>query len=405
MFQENPNYCISVLIETPSCNTITPQGVFMLLNENSDKKVIPIAGGKGGVGKSILSTNLALLLAVHGKKTVLVDLDLGGSNVHTMLGMKNTHKGIGHFIHEPHMTIESLLVKSPYENLSIIPGDVTVYGLGELNFETKKRITMGILELDADYIIVDLGAGTSMNVLDFFLISNSGILVSTPHTTSITNTFNFLKSLTYRFLQRLFSENKVFIKELNRLIKETEPNKEIPINDFLNKMELKDSESIEKARYFLQALQPKIVLNMADEKEDLQMAHSLSELVKEKLSLSLECLGMLFYDRGIGQSLKDRVPYLQEHNDTVTAAGLNRIAQKILQSENFPEMPLDFEYYSDTFELTELEADQDFELKQQEGGDGLYSEQYVQGLMNRIEEQEEMIQRLVDTIQNIGVKL
>jgi flagellar biosynthesis protein FlhG len=56
----------------------------MILNENTQKKVIPIAGGKGGVGKSVISSNLALLSAVNGKKTILVDLDLGGSNQHTM---------------------------------------------------------------------------------------------------------------------------------------------------------------------------------------------------------------------------------------------------------------------------------------------------------------------------------
>jgi len=377
----------------------------MVLNENSRKKVIPIAGGKGGVGKSVLSSNLALLMAIHGKKTILIDLDLGGSNLHTMLGMKNNNRGIGHFIHDSQATIEELLVPTPYENLQLIPGDVLVYGLGELNFDIKKRITMGILELEADYIIVDLGAGTSMNVLDFFLISNSGILVTTPHATSITNTYNFLKSLSYRFLQRVFSDNRNFIKKLNQLIKETEPDSESTIQDFLIEIAKKDEETADKAAYFLQALQPKVILNMADEREDLDMAQTLSELASEKLSINLECLGLLFYDRGIGQSLKNRVPYLQEHNDTVSAMGLNRIAQKILQSTHYPEMPLDLDYYSDSFELTELEADQDFELKQQDGGDGIYSEQYVQGLMKRLEEQDEMIQQLVKTLQEIGVKL
>lgn len=377
----------------------------MILNENSQKKVIPIAGGKGGVGKSVISSNLALLTAIHGKKTILVDLDLGGSNQHTLLGLKNNNRGIGHLINDPALNVEDLLVTTPYDNLFLIPGDVLVYGLGELSFETKKRITLGLLELDAEYIFVDLGAGTSMNVLDFFLISNSGILVSTPHLTSITNTFNFLKSLSYRFLQRVFAENRFFIGKLNKLIKEKDPDNEQSIPQFLNQIAKKEPETAEKARHFLEALQPKIVLNMADEREDLDTAESLSGLTLEKLHINLESLGLLFYDKGISKAVKDRKPYLQENNDTVSAMGLNRIAQKILQSQHYPEMPLETDYYSDSFELTDLEADQDFELKQQESGDGLYSEQYVQGLVTKLEEQDELIEKLVQTLEQFGIKL
>jgi flagellar biosynthesis protein FlhG len=277
--------------------------------------------------------------------------------------------------------------------------------LGELNFDTKKRITMGIAGLEADYIYIDLGAGTSMNVLDFFLISNSGILVSTPHMTSITNTYNFLKSLTYRFLQRVFTDNRSFMGKLNRIIKETNPQSEITIPQFLREISKKDSALARKADYFLQALQPKIVLNMADEKEDILTAQSLSELCEDKLQINLESLGLMYYDKGISKAVKDRIPYLQDHDDTVTALGLNRISQKILQSEHYPEMPLDFDYYSNSFELSEIEADSDFELKQEETGDGIYSEQYVQGLMQKIEEQDQLINQLAQTLQQMGIKL
>lgn len=377
----------------------------MILNENSPKKVIPVAGGKGGVGKSVISSNLALLMSIYGKKTILVDLDLGGSNLHTMLGMKNNNRGIGHFINDNSLSMEDLVVPTPYQNLSLVPGDVLVYGLGELSFEAKKRITLGILELEADYIIVDLGAGTSMNVLDFFLVSNSGIVVSTPHMTSITNTYNFLKSLSYRFLQRLFHDNRTFMTQLNRLIKEQNPNEDQPLEDFLNQVAKKEPEAAEKARHFLAALQPKIVLNMADEQEDLDTAHSLSDLVLSKLLIHLESLGLLYYDKGISKALKDRVPYLEENNQSISAMGLNRIAQKIMQSTHYPEMPLETDYYKDSFELTQLEAEQDFELRQEEGGDGIYSEQYVQGLVKRIEEQDQMIQQLVQNLEQMGIRL
>jgi flagellar biosynthesis protein FlhG len=70
----------------------------MVINENVSKKIIPIAGGKGGVGKTIITANLAIELAKNGKNVVVIDLDLGGSNLHTYLGMKNTKLGIGNFL-------------------------------------------------------------------------------------------------------------------------------------------------------------------------------------------------------------------------------------------------------------------------------------------------------------------
>ncbi|MCK5736715.1 MAG: P-loop NTPase, partial [Spirochaetaceae bacterium] len=70
----------------------------MILNENVERKIIPIAGGKGGVGKSVIAVNLALSMSMFGKKTVLVDLDLGGSNLHTMLGLRNSNPGMGNFV-------------------------------------------------------------------------------------------------------------------------------------------------------------------------------------------------------------------------------------------------------------------------------------------------------------------
>ena len=63
-----------------------------------DKVIIPVAGGKGGVGKSILAANLAMALAQAGHETIAVDLDLGGSNLHSYLGISNTFAGVGDFL-------------------------------------------------------------------------------------------------------------------------------------------------------------------------------------------------------------------------------------------------------------------------------------------------------------------
>ena len=85
-------------------------------------QILPIASGKGGVGKSAISLNLAIALAQLGKKVILCDFDFGGANLHTMLGHKNNKPGLGHFINKLEDHIEPLIQKTAVKNLGFIAG-------------------------------------------------------------------------------------------------------------------------------------------------------------------------------------------------------------------------------------------------------------------------------------------
>jgi flagellar biosynthesis protein FlhG len=85
--------------------------------------LVPIASGKGGVGKTLLAAQSGASLWRCSKKTViLIDLDLGGSNLHTVLGIRNRHPGIGHFIYRKVDSVEQLVVPTSQERLFFIPG-------------------------------------------------------------------------------------------------------------------------------------------------------------------------------------------------------------------------------------------------------------------------------------------
>ena len=97
--------------------------------ENNDllpamgKTIIPIAAGKGGVGKTFLTANLGLALAEYGKKVIVIDLHLGGSNLHSFLGLSNQYPGLGEFIRNRQLQLESLLVPTLFPNLRFLPGE------------------------------------------------------------------------------------------------------------------------------------------------------------------------------------------------------------------------------------------------------------------------------------------
>lgn len=379
----------------------------MVLNESLDKKIIPIAGGKGGVGKSVLSVNLALSLAVSDKKTIIIDLDMGGANIHTVLGMKNTNPGIASFLQDKNRSFKSLILDTPFKNLQFIPGDTLSYGMADITEKQKKDIIYEIQDLDADYIIMDLGAGSSFNTIDFFLISNSGLIITTPQAGAVMNAYTFLKNLTIRFLQKAFASNKKMEAYLKKNIKRMLPGTNLTLAHLLHEIGMEEPETKEKALAYLEVLQPKVILNMMEEEDDFQMAENLSGLVKKDLLIDMECLGAILFDRNIDDSLHSRHPFLLEYQDSLTAQQIYRIGQKIAQSRNFPELPIDYTEYRDSFELSKIETQNDFELynqiKESEGGNAGGDAVDIDQLMEVIEIQQKKIQELQQTVRMMGL--
>ncbi|HYW85969.1 MAG TPA: P-loop NTPase, partial [Spirochaetia bacterium] len=162
--------------------------------------ILPIGSGKGGVGKSLLATNLAVALAEKGRTVALADLDLGASNAHTMLGIRTVSRGIGTFLSLPRMKFEEIVLPTEYDGLSFIPGDADIPGIANLKPAQRRRLARCLEALDADYLVLDLGPGAGANALDFFLLSASGIVVTTPALTAILNAYLFLKNVVFRLM-------------------------------------------------------------------------------------------------------------------------------------------------------------------------------------------------------------
>lgn len=378
----------------------------MILNENVDRKVIPIAGGKGGVGKSVVATNLALSIAMNGKRTVLVDLDLGGSNIHTLLGEKNIKPGIGNFISKRRSNFNEIISPTEWENLFYIPGDVLVYGLGELEKSVKQRIIKSLMLIEADYIIIDLGGGTNFTVLDFFLISNSGLVVTTAQPTSILNAYSFLRNYAFRFLQRAFSANKEIVNSLKKMFREKSPEERRTLQEVVEEISLIDSVAGEKALTFIEVLQPKIILNKVNDSTDIAMAEGLRDLCEKNLSLNIECLGTIMNSPVVEQSVDILKPCVVAFPDQITSIEINRIAQKIIQSSQFPEMPLELDYYSDSFELVLIETENDLATMQEQKTKNKnqdVGEADVNKLLELIRLQQNKIQELNGTLRMLSM--
>src|SRR5512138_2700293 len=167
------------------------------------RRVISIGGGKGGIGKSLISANLGIELARRGKRVVLVDADLGGANLHTTLGVEVPKRTLSDFVERRVHRMEDVITPTGIENLGLVSGALDHLDAANPRYAQKMRLLRHVQALDVDFALLDLGAGTHSNVLDFFLVSDHGVLVLVPEPTSIENAYGFVKAAFWRRMRNV----------------------------------------------------------------------------------------------------------------------------------------------------------------------------------------------------------
>jgi len=165
-----------------------------------------IGGGKGGTGKTFVTCQLATSLASLGKKVILIDVDFGGANVHTFFGVKSHNHSISQFF-EKKEKLENLVLETQVKNLYIVPGNSSAISPANVNYAQKIKLFRHIKQLDADYVLLDLGGGTSVDTIDTFLLADNLIVVAAPEITAIENLYQFIKSAYFRKLKSVLGEH------------------------------------------------------------------------------------------------------------------------------------------------------------------------------------------------------
>jgi flagellar biosynthesis protein FlhG len=316
------------------------------------KTIIPIASGKGGVGKTILSANLGVSLAKAGKTVVLIDLDLGGSNLHTCLGVKNRYPGVGNYIFQRDSIFESLILPMEQPRMFFIPGDSLLPGTANLPYFRKLKILKSINELVADFVLLDLGSGTTYNTVDFALSSTAPLIVITPETTSILNAYSFIKTTLYRLLYRSFppsSKEREIIQEfLTGKIEGTDTS----LSKIVEELREHSSESGRKAEEQLNGFAPRIVLNSGRDTKDIEIGARLRHIVRKNLGIEVEYIGYLKNDPLVPQSLARRKPVVMLNPGSPYSVSVKNLAARIISSPS-PVLPMLYEDNEDLISLAE----------------------------------------------------
>jgi flagellar biosynthesis protein FlhG len=358
-------------------------------------RIIPIASGKGGVGKSLVAANLGVAFAQAGQRVVLADLDLGASNLHLVLGYQSPHSGIGTFLNNTKSNFNDVIVNTDVRGLRFIPGDTEIPGLANLKVYQLKTLVRRMLALaaDTDILILDLGAGSHQSILDFFLLSGQGIVISAPMVTAVLNSYVFLKNTIFRMMFTSCVKGSPAREYLEKLRKDNNAQK-LYIPKILPEIKKIDPESYNKFVEHLDRLKPRLIMNMVESPKDADTAMKIRRSCEEYLGLRLEHLGVIYRDAIQDTALASRLPVTLYKPQSVIAQAMYRIADKILESGDDGFVPNDREI-EESFQEAGMEAEIDFDSKMDYVEDLLHSGALTQGdLIETVKSQQYEISKL-----------
>ena len=294
------------------------------------KQVWAIGGGKGGVGKSLLSSSLSISLARGGNKVVAIDLDLGGANLHTALGVDLPSQTLSDFFTNRVKSLNDLLIPTSVPDLSIISGAQDAVGVANLPSKLKLNLLEKLRDVDADYVVLDLGAGTTYNTLDFFLFSDIGIITLLPEPTSIENAYRFIKSAYYRRLR--LSKNLAPIRPILEMVLDAKNSKGIKSpSDLFREVNNTNPEAALRLKEEIEKFRPKLLINQARTQTDIDIGFSVKTVCKKYFGIEMDYIGYLDYDSAVWQSVRRKRPLILEFPNSKLVASIERITQYLIK--------------------------------------------------------------------------
>jgi flagellar biosynthesis protein FlhG len=279
-------------------------------------RVIAVGGAKGGVGKSILAANLGAYLALRGFRTVVIDLDLGAANLHLYLGAWALKHRINDFLDKKFDKLTDIAVSTEYD-VRLIGGGSSRLGSANLPYARKLKLMRAIKKLDADYVILDLGGDTSYNILDFYLLADDGLVITTCDPAAYLDAYTFIKMALYRRLVRLFGPESEFRKfkdpALLTLIANfmncDQTDKPRKISDLLDTVREQVPRRLDVVQTAVEQFKPRLVVNMAGNSEEArEVVHRMQKVSRRILSVDIKLAGTIMSDPRIARSAHDLKP-------------------------------------------------------------------------------------------------
>ena len=286
-------------------------------------------GGKGGVGKSVITSSLGIALARQGKRCILIDADLGGANLHTLMGIPYPRFTLTDFILRKVSTLAETLVPTSLPNLQLISGSKALLEMGNLHHAQKIKIIRQLFELEADYILLDLGAGSAFNNLDFFLAAHERVMVVVPTPTSVENAYHFLKAAYYRRLKQAIRCAGPG-KEIERYLEEKVSLGIRSPGQFMARLMETSPKSGAVIRKAMQGFSPKLIVNQVQNVEEVSLGDQMVVACRDFFGIEMGYLGNVKSDECVLRAIQMRRPVLEAFPGSPFVSAINGITRRLV---------------------------------------------------------------------------
>jgi flagellar biosynthesis protein FlhG len=297
-------------------------------------KIWSIGGGKGGVGKSMVTMGLGMCLARLGKRVILMDGDLGGANLHTLMGLRVPPVTLEDFLMAKVSSLADVVVETPFDGIRLICGADDILGAANPTFSQKIRLLRELEDLPADFVLIDLAAGTSFNVLDLFNHSPVKIALFTSSPTSLQNVYGFIKTALFRNISREFAKDSEVLSLLfeGGAVDETIGS----VEDLVAQVKRVAPKKCFRLLQVLSNFQVLLLTNMVKTDEDIRAAEIIQAVCADFLNIKPQILGYLPFDSAVQVAVDHMQPTLLSQGGTLIHWGLDLVARRMLQLAQQP---------------------------------------------------------------------
>lgn len=274
--------------------------------------IVSIASGKGGVGKSTVVSNLGLLLARRGLSVVLIDLDVGGANLHVMFGELSPKVTLSDFLaHRVETLAEAAMPLAVSPRLRLIAGTGDTLRNTNPASQTKRRLERHVRELDADVILLDIGAGTNLHALDFFLWADVPIVVSTPDPTAVLDLYRFVKLAAIRRVTTAMGSRDAVSEQI--------ADEDVAsLEQLLANAGAAGPEIEARAKAAIAGFRPSLLFNASNDRDRAAGAR-LAAVIQKFLGTAADVLGQVPEDKAVASAVRRFLPVVEREPDSAAA--------------------------------------------------------------------------------------
>jgi len=299
------------------------------MNNGADKKceIWAIGGGKGGTGKSFVTSSLGLHLASKGNRVVLIDADLGGANLHTFLGVSKPRNSLTDFF-DKKAPLNDIILNCGMSDMGLVSGTLSSLDSENIKYAQKLKLFRQIREIDTDYILIDLGAGSHNNTIDTFLLADKMVVVTLPEITALDNMYHFIKNVFFRKLKMILGAHG-----LKDMIQDVWKNRDVhgikhlkDVVDHLMGTSTHVRDILEKE---LASFSVYIILNQIRNSRETVIGASVRSVCLKFLGFDAQYAGHIEYDETVLRCINKRLPFMLTHPYSHVAKEIGKLTENL----------------------------------------------------------------------------